>query len=205
MQIDTSKQEQPIIDIQQTLGSVCNTEPIALAYTSSAGFAEHYDACRKCTTEERMHGIEHYQQKKNVQEASVDPGCCVDLKNQTAVAHEIIIYDNVTETKADIPDGRNDERDINITVAPEFIAQTLVSIEDIEESQMNVEPTERTAPDCDIHKDTPSINCNVTQHPQAVTLQKLVKFVTHQCQKETGLAYRKGRKPIEGIESKKRH
>ena len=70
---------------------------------------------------------------------------------------------------------------------------------------MNVEPIERTAPDCDIHKDTPSINCNVTQHPQAVTLQNLVKFVTHQCQKETGLAYRKGRKPIEGVESEKRH
>ena len=205
MQIDTSKQEQSIIEIQQTLGSVCNTEPITLGYTSSAGFAEHYDACRKCTTEESMHGIEHHPQNKNVQEASVDPGCCVDLKNQTAIAHEIIIYYNVTEPKADIPDGRNDERDINITVAPEFIAQPLVSIEDIEESQMNVEPIERTAPDCDIHKDIPSINCNVTQHPQALTLQNLVKFVTHQCQKETGLAYRKGRKPIEGVESEKRH
>ena len=65
MQIDTSKQEQSIIEIQQTLGSVCNTEPITPAYTSSAGFAEHYDACRKCTTEERMHGIEHYPQNKN--------------------------------------------------------------------------------------------------------------------------------------------
>ena len=72
---------------------------------------------------ERMHEIEHYLQNKNVQEASVDPGCCVDLQNQTAIAHEIIIYDKVTEPKADIPDGRNDERDINITVAPEFIAQ----------------------------------------------------------------------------------
>ena len=70
---------------------------------------------------------------------------------------------------------------------------------------MNVEPIERTAPDSDIHKDIPSINCNVTQHPQTVTLQNLVKFVTHQCQNETGLAYRKGRKPIDGVESEKRH
>ena len=125
-----------------------------------------------------MQGIEHYLQKKNVQEASVDPGCCVDLQNQTLIAHEIIIYDNVTEPQADIPDGRNDERDINITVGPEFIAQPLISIEDIEESEMNVQPIERTAPDSDIHKDTPSNNCNVTQHPQAVTPQKAAKFVT---------------------------
>ena len=29
-----------------------------------------------------MHGIENYPQNKNVQEASVDPGCCIDLKNK---------------------------------------------------------------------------------------------------------------------------
>ena len=43
---------------------------------------------------------------------------------------------------------------------------------------MNVEPIERTAPDSDIHKDTPSINSNVTQHPQAFTPRKAAKFVT---------------------------
>ena len=43
---------------------------------------------------------------------------------------------------------------------------------------MNVEPIERTALDSEIHKDTPSINSNVTQHPQAVTPLKAAKFVT---------------------------
>ena len=43
-----------------------------------------------------MQGTEHYLQNKNAKEASVDPGYCVDLQNQTAIAHEIIIYDNVT-------------------------------------------------------------------------------------------------------------
>ena len=49
VRIYTSKQDQPIIEIQPTLGPVCNTELITLAYTSSPGFAEHYDACRKCS------------------------------------------------------------------------------------------------------------------------------------------------------------
>ena len=79
---------------------------------------------------------------------------------------EIIIYDNVTEPQADIPDRRTDEGDINITVGPdgpEFIAQPLRSNDNIEESEMNVEPIERTAPDSDMNEeDTPSCNCNVT-------------------------------------------
>ena len=53
-----------------------------------------------------MKGIEYYLQNKNVQEASVDPGCCVDLQNQTAIAHEINIYGNVTAPQAAIPDEK---------------------------------------------------------------------------------------------------
>ena len=46
VQIHTSKQDEPIIEVQSTLGSVCNTVPITLAYTLSTGFAVHYDACK---------------------------------------------------------------------------------------------------------------------------------------------------------------
>ena len=97
MRIYTSKHDQPIIEIQPTLGPVCNTTPLTLAYTSSLSFAEHYGAYRKCITEKNVHGIEAYLHTEKVEEATADTEYHVDPDIQTAIAHEVIIYDHVTE------------------------------------------------------------------------------------------------------------
>ena len=46
--IYSSRPEQPVTEIQPTLGSVVEDERICLAYTSSPGVSEHYDGCIKC-------------------------------------------------------------------------------------------------------------------------------------------------------------
>ena len=95
MRIYTSKHDQPIIEIQHTLGPICNSTPLTLACTSSPGFAERYDAGRKCMTEKKVHGIETYLHTDEVEEATADTEYHVDP--ETAIAHEIIILDHVTE------------------------------------------------------------------------------------------------------------
>ena len=70
---------------------------------------------------------------------------------------------------------------------------------------MNVEPIERTAPDSDIHKGTPSVNSNVTQNTQAVSPREKLLRLLHLPKRKTCLAYRMGRKTIEGVESENRH
>ena len=47
VRIYTSKHDQPMVENQPTLGPYCNTTPLTLAYTSTPGFAEHYDVCGK--------------------------------------------------------------------------------------------------------------------------------------------------------------
>ena len=127
VRIYTSKHDKPIIEIQPTLGPVCNTTPLILAYTSSPGFAEHYDACRKCITEKNVHRLEAYLHTAKVEDATADTEYHVDPENQTGIAHEIIIYDHVTEPPDNIyilkkTEGRDKE---GISVGPEFIAQPL--------------------------------------------------------------------------------
>lgn len=54
VRIYSSKPEQPVIEIQPTLGSRVETEPICLAYTSSPGISEYYDGCIKCSRDNQI-------------------------------------------------------------------------------------------------------------------------------------------------------
>ena len=58
-------------------------------------------------------------------------------------------------------------------MGPEFIAQPLSFIQDREDTEMNDEPSESTAPNSKIQEeDVSTINCNVSQHFQVVTPRK---------------------------------
>lgn len=50
VRIYSSKPEQPVIEVQPTLGHLVESEPVCLAYISSPGISEHYDGCIKCST-----------------------------------------------------------------------------------------------------------------------------------------------------------
>ena len=50
VRIYSSKPEQPVIEVQPTLGQHNESEPVCLAYISSPGISEHYDGCIKCST-----------------------------------------------------------------------------------------------------------------------------------------------------------
>ena len=166
MRIYTSKHDQPIIEIQPTLGPVCNTTPLTLAYTASPGFAEHYDACRKCITEKTVHRIATYLHTEKVKEATADTKYHVVPENQTAIAHEIIIYDHVTDPPDTIYDEETDGRDIEgISFGPEFIAQPFSFTQDRGDTEMNDEPSKSTAPNSNIQEE--DVSTIVPQHFQA--------------------------------------
>ena len=141
------------------------------------GFAEHYDACRKCITEKTVHGIETYPHTEKVEETTADTEYHVDPENQTAIAHEIIIYDHVTGPPDTIYDERTDGNDIEgISFGPEFIAQPFSFTQDRGDTEMNDEPSESTASNSNIQEE--DVSTIVPQHFQAVTPRKAAKFVT---------------------------
>ena len=141
------------------------------------GFAEHYDACRKCITEKTVHGIEAYPHTEKVEETTADTEYYVDPENQTAIAHKIIIYDHVTDPPDTIYDERTDGNDIEgISFGPEFIAQPFSFTQDRGDTEMNDEPSESTASNSNIQEE--DVSTIVPQHFQAVTPRKAAKFVT---------------------------